>query len=242
MKKTLVVILAFVMIICAFPLAKACDDIRIDKTWTILVPENPTDYETFAANKLKECLGEVFGEEPQTVTAANEKFIAVGSASFADVSDVAVNGYRIKAIDGALHINGAGARGLQAGAYRFLEEFCGRKVYTSTVTVLPEAESVLVPCDTDIVYGPFFEYTDTDWKSPCDAEYSMANGLNGGTYRTLSAEMGGTVGYIGGFCHTMGSLQGYPSRVPRASRRCEDHRPALPYKPRRACDMHKQRA
>ena len=72
--------------------------------------------------------------------------------------------------------------------------------------VLPKSDAITVPADTDIVYKPFFESTDTDWKSPGNAEYSMANGLTNGSRRTLTAEMGGTVDYLGGFCHTIGGL------------------------------------
>lgn len=178
----------------------------MDKTWSVLLPEEPTAGESFAAEKLCACLGEVFGTAPQTVTAPTGRDIALGAAARTDVSELADNGYRIQVIDGGIHINGTGVRGLQTGVYRFLEEFCGRKVYTADITVLPQADSVSVPADTDIVYAPFFEYADTDWLSPCDVEYSMANGLTGGAYRQLPEEMGGTVNYLGGFCHTMGGL------------------------------------
>ena len=206
MKKCISIILAVCLLFAVLPLAMAKEAITMDATWSILVPASPTSYESFAADKLKTVLSEVFGADIPVVTDAAEKYIAVGSASAADVSGVAVNGYRIQAIGGNIHIGGTGVRGLQAGAYRFLEEFCGRKVYTAALTVLPTAESIEIPADTDIVYEPFFEYTDTDWRSPRNGEYSMANGLDGGPYRSLPAEMGGTVDYLGGFCHTMGGL------------------------------------
>ncbi|MBR6702020.1 MAG: DUF4838 domain-containing protein, partial [Clostridia bacterium] len=133
-------------------------------------------------------------------------YIAVGSASGEDVSDLAVNGYVIRAAKGNINIAGTGVRGLCAGVYRFLEEFCGHKVYTASINIIPSAAAVSVPADTDIKYEPFFEYTDTDWRSPRDVEYSLSNGLNGGTYRRLPGEAGGTVDYLGGFCHTMGRL------------------------------------
>lgn len=206
MKKIISLAMAVCLLFAALPFAFAEEAITMDAAWSILVPSSPTSYETFAANKLKTVLSEVFGADVVIVSDAAEKYIAVGAASQADVSGIAVNGYRIQAIGGNVHINGTGVRGLQEGAYRFLEEFCGRKVYTESITVLPTADSITVPADTDIVYEPFFEYADTDWRSPCDVEYSMANGLTGGTYRRLPAEMGGTVNYLGGFCHTMGGL------------------------------------
>ena len=79
-----------------------------------------------------------------------------------------------------IHIAGTAQRGLQAGAYRFLEEYCNRKIYTQDIIVCPKNDRITVPADADVIYEPFFEYTDTDWNSPRNAEYSMANGLNGG--------------------------------------------------------------
>ena len=206
MKRTICTILVCCLLLAAMPLAIAGNSITVDASWVILTPESPTAYEQFAAEKLRSALSEVFGKELQTVTAAESKFIAVGAASETDVSAVADNGYRIQAIDGNIHIGGTAQRGLQIAAYRFLEEFCGRKVYTETITVLPKAERISVPADTDIVYEPFFEYTETDWRSPRNLEYSMANGLTAGSYRSIPAEMGGSVDYIGGFCHTIGGL------------------------------------
>ena len=206
MKRFLAAALSILLLLGTASFASAADDLVIDKTWQILLPENPTAAESFAAEKLRNCLGEVFGAQIEITSSAHEKVIAVGAAADCDVSGVADNGYRIVAKNGSIHINGTAQRGLQIAAYRFLEEFCGRKVYTSTITVLPKSETITVPARTDIVYEPFFESTDTDWKSPSDTEYSMANGLTNGSRRTIPPQMGGSVDYLGGFCHTIGGL------------------------------------
>ena len=206
MKRTISVFLAILIIAAAVPFAGAADAVTVDGSWSILLPENPSSFERFAARKLSNCLGEVFGKTPEIVKAASGNHIAVGSASRADVSGLAENGYRIQVINGNIHIGGTGVRGLQAGVYRFLEEFLDRKVYTSEIIVMPKAEAIEIPAGTDIVYEPFFEYTETDWPCSYDAEYSIANGLTGGVYRQLPDETGGTVNYLGGFCHTMRSL------------------------------------
>lgn len=206
MKRFLAAALSILLLLGTVSFASAADDLVIDKTWQILLPENPTAAESFAAEKLRDCLGELFGAQIEVTSSAHEKVIAVGAAADCDVSGVADNGYRIVAKNGSVHINGTAQRGLQIAAYRFLEEFCGRKVYTSTITVLPKSETITVPARTDIVYEPFFESTDTDWKSPSDTEYSMANGLTNGSRRTIPPQMGGSVDYLGGFCHTIGGL------------------------------------
>ena len=207
MKKLLSVFIALVICTGLIAPAYAADnDIHIDKTWCVLVSASPSVYETFAAGRLSEILSEALGADIPVVSSAEDKYIAVGSASKADLSKTAENGYRITAAGGNVHIGGTGARGLQAGVYRFAEQFCKRKVYTSDIIELPEVKEITVPAGTDVSYNPFFEYTDTDWKSPTNAEYSMANGLTGGTYRAIPDEAGGTVNYLGGFCHTMGTL------------------------------------
>lgn len=209
MKKLVSAILCICFVLLATPAAFAAQsDLTVDGTWSIRVPASPTSYERFAAQKLQSVLSEAFGTSVRMSAGAQAPYIAVGSASAADVSGVADNGYRIQVMDGNIHIGGTGTRGLQIGVYRFLEEFCGRKVYTAQITELPKTQSFRVDADTDVVYEPYFEYTETDWRcgsSPI-AEFSMANGLFGGMYRSLSAEMGGTIRYIGGFCHTIGAL------------------------------------
>ena len=209
MKKLVCIVLTVCFFLLCMPAALAKEaDLSVDRTWSIRIPASPTAYERFAAEKLRTVLSEVFGASVEMSAGAAAPYIAVGSASGTDVSNIAANGYRIQTIDGNIHIGGTGTRGLQIGAYRFLEEFCARKVYTAQITVLPRAQQIRVPADTDIVYEPYFEYTETDWRcgsSPI-AEFSMANGLFGGVYRSLPAEAGGTVRYIGGFCHTMAAL------------------------------------
>ena len=118
-------------------------------------------------------LAEKLGTTLPIVASAADKYIAVGAAADCDISDIADNGYRITVKNGNVQINGTGSRGVVVGAYRFLEEFAGRKVYTSTLAVLPKADAVAVPANTDILYEPFFEYTDTDWISPRNSEYSL---------------------------------------------------------------------
>lgn len=207
MKKIVCAVLCLCCLFACMPAVSAADaDVTVDGTWSIRLPASPNAYERFAADTLRSALSQVFGVSVTAAANAAAPYIAVGAAAKADVSGMAANGYRIQVIDGCIHIDGTGQRGLQIGAYRFLETFCGRKVYTSEITVLPTASEIRVPADTDICYEPFFEYTETDWRTADIAEYSLSNGLFGGIYRTLPAEAGGTVRYLGSFAHTMGTL------------------------------------
>lgn len=206
MKKILSILLALCMIFatvqCVFAVdGGSDDDIKIDGTWSILVPENYNQQESYSIDTLFGKLKEVLGFALPCVTSAEEKFIAI-DIDYDGMADIEDNGYVIKADGNRVYINGTGVRGTLYGVNRFLEEFCGYKVYTSKLTVLPKADYVSVPADTNIVYAPFFESTETDWRSPRDWNYSVANGLTGGSYRRLPSYMGGTVNYLGGLCHT----------------------------------------
>ncbi|MEI6579824.1 MAG: DUF4838 domain-containing protein, partial [Eubacteriales bacterium] len=56
------------------------------------------------------------------------------------------------------------------------------------------------------VQKPYFEYRETDWISPRDHVYSIANKQNGTIYRTLSEAEGGNMGYAAGFAHTLTTI------------------------------------
>lgn len=120
-------------------------------------------------------------------------------------SDIADNGYIIETYENKVSITGSGTRGVIHGVYGFLNKYCGCDWFTSTLYSFPENKSLTIPAGEKTEYKPFFEYTDTDWLSPLDVEYSLANGLNGSPYRTIPDELGGTVEYISAFCHTLGS-------------------------------------
>ncbi len=119
--------------------------------------------------------------------------------------DIPDNGYVIETKENEVSIHGSGTRGVIHGVYAFLEKYCDCDWYTSTLYSIPENKNLTIPAGEKTEYKPFFEYTDTDWRSPRDVEYSLANGLNGSPYRTIPYELGGTVEYISGFAHTLGS-------------------------------------
>ena len=122
------------------------------------------------------------------------------SLSYSD--DIPDNGYVIETAENEVIITGSGTRGVIHGVYAFLEKYCGCDWFTSTLYSIPKNEELVIPAGERTEYEPFFEYTDTDWLSPRDVEYSLANGLNGNPYRTIPSELGGNVSYISNFCHT----------------------------------------
>ena len=150
------------------------------------------------AEKTAEYLKPFFTEPLVVKSGYNEASLLYFSIDGAAVQ----NGYILKKEDGTLHITGSSLAQTVRGGYAFLEKIAGIRMYTKDI-IRYEKDELIIPDDTCIEYHPAFEYTDTDWLSPTDREYSLFNGLNGAAYREIPAEFGSTVDYISGFGHTL---------------------------------------
>ncbi len=204
MKKLLVVLLSVLMFSFCLLSAQAS---TLPAEAVIVIGENASETDKYAAAMLQDYLKQGGLELPiVTNNAETEAFeIRIGEAGRTKpaLRSATDGAYRIESTDGAIEIVGAGNRGTIYGTYAFLEKLCGFHWYAVDVTVIPDMSELELPDDILIEYEPAFEYTDTDWLSPRNDQYSLANGLNGGPYRTLTAEQGGTVDYISNFCHTL---------------------------------------
>ena len=165
----------------------------------IILSESEDERLIAAGDTLARYLGEITGKSFPVSASAEEGLVF--RLSYSD--DVPDNGYVIETKENEVLITGSGTRGVIHGVYAFLEKYCDCDWYTSTLYSIPENENLTIPAGEKTEYRPFFEYTDTDWVSPRDIEYSLANGLNGSPYRTIPSELGGTVTYISNFAHTL---------------------------------------
>ena len=145
--------------------------------------------------------GSEFTAEVASAPTSENAFLIGALVSGADVSQLGADGYLIKADGSDITIAG-GQRGVIYGVYHFLEEYFGCRWYTSALQAIPSGPAEIAQVKPER-YAPPFEYRETDWISPHDPVYSMANGLNGTIYRSLSAAQGGTFGYNGYFAHTI---------------------------------------
>ncbi len=174
---------------------------------SIVISENASITDNYAAERLKYYLDSITGCDipiiPDTTESGYE--ISVGATKRAEKfpADTPDGSYTISSDSKSVIISGAGKKGTINGVYYFLEEYCDCHWYESEVIIIPENKSLKVPAEINVSYTPFFEYTETDTTSARDAEFSIANGLTGGIYKTLSAEQGYTVKYIGGSSHTL---------------------------------------
>ena len=181
--------------------------------YAIILPAAAKPYETTAAKTLQDYLKRINGitlpiQTDETAQSGKEIVLGFTNRSRTDsAADLIDDGYLCQVVGTRVFINGAGTRGTIYGVYHFLEEVFGCHWYTKDLIVVPEAESLLVPQDLNMKQEPYFESRETDWISPNDATYSLANNLNGGTYRHFGEDKGCTVNYLGGFCHTLATAR-----------------------------------
>ncbi len=167
-----------------------------------------------AANTLQNYITQICGFTLPIVTDAQEpqdKEIIVGKTNRETGGSYAVDrtllgdeGLIIKTVGEKLVIAGGEKRGTLYGVYTFLEEIIGCHWYTSALIVIPHTDDLKIPVNINITEKPYFEYRETDWMSPRDITYSIANKQNGNIYRQLSEAQGGNVGYVNNaFAHTL---------------------------------------
>lgn len=207
-KKSICVILSFVLLFSALSFTSSAEENVFDVCNSVIViSENASTTESYAAQRLKYYLDEITGGNIEIISdskkAALEILIGATSRSDFDFSDKKDGSYIIKSSSDTVILNGAGNKGTINAVYAFLEKYCGCHWYEAEVIIIPKNESLTVPADIDVTYTPFFEYSETDTTSARDPEFSVANGLTGGIYKKLSEEQGYAVEYIGSSSHTL---------------------------------------
>lgn len=216
MKKFISIFMVTVLLLSTMGIfaSAAESDFKISDA-VIVIAEDVSITDNYAANRLKYYLDEITGGDIQIVadTADYQYEISVGatSRSDADFSSAADGSYVITSTDDEIIIDGAGNKGTINGVYAFLEKYCGCHWYESEVIVIPENENLTIESGIDIEYTPYFEYTETDTTSSRDPEFCIANGLTGGIYKNLTDEQGGDVDYLGASSHTLTSIYCNPS-------------------------------
>ena len=169
-----------------------------------------------AAQTLQSHIAQICGVTLPLVTDAQEpqaKEIIVGKTNREDGGGYTVDrnalgdeGLMVKTVGQKLVIAGGEKRGTLYGVYTFLEEVLGCHWYTSTLIEIPHMDDLKIPVEINITQKPYFEYRETDWISPRDQLYSIANRQNGNIYRQLSEAQGGNMGYAAGFAHTLTTI------------------------------------
>ena len=110
--------------------------ITIDATTPIVLPDNPSVQEKYAAGELTKYLGQSLGREIKTIPenlVSGDKAIYFGNtrkATERGCVDFAIEEYQIVADTKKVIITGNDFRGILYGAYDFLERFAGVRFFT----------------------------------------------------------------------------------------------------------------
>ncbi|MGI6247929.1 MAG: DUF4838 domain-containing protein [Acutalibacteraceae bacterium] len=190
--------------------------------YKIIRGQNCSPSEKYAAEVLQDYLRKISGVTIPIFTDAEpsaEKEIVVGRTNREGVAGYTVDraslgdeGLTVKTVGKRVVIAGGEKRGTLYGVFAFLEEALGCRWFTPTLIHVPQASQMKIPAELNFTQKPYFEYRDTNWTNAYDKLYSIANRLNGNTFRSLSEEQGGDVGFIGGFCHTFTTSIMHPSK------------------------------
>lgn len=178
----------------------------------ILLPPEATEAETDAASYLQTYLEEITSVKPDTVTTlrAVPDGCVIALSVAPDMASLAKGSYRLRwgrdaakasTEDPVFYIEAADARGLYNGVYGFLRKLCGVEIYSTQVKRVPQSQTITAEKPYWYEYVPTLEYADTDWISPHDLEFALANGLNG-IYSPIEHVHGGKVNYLW-FCHSL---------------------------------------
>ena len=219
MKKTILYLLAFCLLAGTFAATAAAVgteqtlfDAAGGNGLFLLLPPEATESETDAANYLQTYLEEITSVKPDTVTTlrAVPDGCVISLSLSPEMADLAKGSYRLRwGLDAAkaatedpvFYIEAADARGLYNGVFGFLRRLCGMEIYATDVKRVPQAQTITAEKPYWYEYTPTLEYADTDWISPHDLEFALANGLNG-LYSPIEHIHGGKVNYMW-FCHTL---------------------------------------
>lgn len=213
MKKAISVLLALVLVLPFAVTAFAEGTLEENGGFSVcaavvVVAENASETDLYAAKKLKYYLDKITGGDISVVEdseAQTDYEIRVGATvrSTFDLSGKPNGSYILHSDESSLAIFGSGSRGTIYGVYGFLERYCGCHWYEAEVVVTPENKNLKIPTNIHVEYEPYFEYTETDTASTRNTEFAIANGLSGGVYSHHENEEGGSVDYLGSFCHTL---------------------------------------
>ena len=177
MKKIISIMLALVLIVLtavpAFAQEKGGDVFLAENGLTeyrIVISENAAEVEKNAAKELAEYLKKISSAEFSIVTdktEPSEKEIIIGVTNRdgeinINRSEFGQDGVRILTVGDKLFLTGGKERGALYAVYTFLEDYLGCRWFTEELTVVPEAERLVIS-PIDYSYVPPFKLRQTYW-------------------------------------------------------------------------------
>ena len=203
-------LLALFLIVCTLLGCNNRNEVKITQNSRaisrIVIPDHPSEVETYSARVLQKYLLEISGAELTIVSdkvSAKRNDICLGKVDreeiqALDYEQLEEDGFVIRTKNHRLHIVGGSEKGTLYGVYHFLEKYLGCRKYTSKVSFIPRINSIVVQ-HIDEVEIPVFKFRTVYYLDAFNQSYREWHGLD--SNGTL-----GTESDWGSWCHTMGSL------------------------------------
>ncbi|MDD6800812.1 MAG: DUF4838 domain-containing protein [Firmicutes bacterium] len=171
--------------------------------YKIVIPDEATESEKYAAEELKKYIQRATGTELEIkIGGTSERMISVKNSgegkeeSFSIVSDG----------KGVLTISGGGDRGTIYGVYEFLEKYVGWRFLAQDYDVIYPADKIELKNLSD-TQSPRFDWRDSYWKPYFDPDISVKRRINSNNHKMSDAQ-GGGIGFTGQFVHTFARATG----------------------------------
>lgn len=181
---------------------------EITQDYVIVVPQEASETEQYAAKELSDYIFEINGVRLTVCddgTPRQEKEICVGDTNREPQGiqepELYYDGYWLLNQADKLYITGDNDRGVLYGVYGLLEEVWGCRFYTAMVEKVPQRTRLEIPENLNLVRNPAFEFRDTNWLSAQTADFAAKRGYNG-QFSQLTQREGGAITYFGSFVHT----------------------------------------
>lgn len=181
--------------------------------YTVVVPEDYTACEMYAAEELQSILAQSTGiylpirSENQTLYNAEKKIISIGHTEILDryphgfdYTSLNGDGFYIKTFDKSLFISGAIDRGTLYGVYEFVERMLGVRFFAEDCTYIPEYSEIKL-YKTNIKEVPAFQYRAALQRSifRTDADRVLyARMRNTHEFITIDEKYGGQISWYAG--------------------------------------------
>lgn len=184
-------------------------------THVIVIPEEATPSEAFAAEELAYYLEEMTGQLFDIVTdkADVQKYpIFLGRSRLLEKYGFSVD-YKKLGLEG-IHVEsnprnhalllGGGQRGVLYSVYTLLDDYLGCRWFTADCSFIPKAAETVELNNLKNVFVPYLEQRDANYTCNYPPEFGVRNKMNGAAVRA-DAKWGSHVIYCG-FVHTFNSL------------------------------------
>ncbi len=184
-------------------------------THVIVIPEESTPSEAFAADELAYYLEEMTGQSFDIVTdkADVTKYpIFLGRSRLLEKYGFSVD-YKKLGLEG-IHVEsnpqnhalllGGGQRGVLYSVYTLLDDYLGCRWFTKDCSFIPKAAETVELNNLKKVFVPYLEQRDANYTCNYPPEFGVRNKMNGAAVHA-DAKWGSHVIYHG-FVHTFGSL------------------------------------